>query len=66
MKEKCSEKNKNNNCKSIKFRKYGSLEFKKMNKCLNSDLQLKKCYKTDKAKMDVAPISSLWLQIPPN
>ena len=66
MKERCSKKNKNNNCKSVKFRKYGSLEFKKMNKCLNSDLKLKKCYKTDKAKMDVAPISSLWLQIPPN
>ena len=58
-KETCSDKNKNNNCKSIKFRKYGSLEFKKMNKCLNSNLQLKKCYKTDKAKMEVAPISSI-------
>ena len=44
--EKCS--NKINNCKSIKIRKYGSLEFKKINKCLNSDLKLEDCYKTDK------------------
>jgi hypothetical protein len=46
--EKCSKKNNINNCKSIKIRKYGSLEFKNMNKCLNSNLKLKKCYKSDK------------------
>jgi len=49
--EECSKKNKINNCKSIKIRKYGSLEFKKINKCLNSDLKLEDCYKTDKVSI---------------
>ena len=48
IKEKCSKNKKINNCKSIKIRKYGSLEFKNINKCLNSDLKLEDCYKTDK------------------
>jgi len=49
--EKCSQIKKINNCKSIKMRKYGSLEFKKINKCLNSDLKLEDCYKTDKVSI---------------
>ena len=48
IKENCSKNNKISNCKSIKIRKYGSLEFKNINKCLNSGLKLKNCYKTDK------------------
>jgi len=44
----CSMSNKINNCKTINLRKYGSLEFKEINKCLNSKLELDDCYKTDK------------------
>jgi hypothetical protein len=51
IKENCSKQNKINNCKSIKLRKYGSLEFKNMNKCLNSDFKLKNCHKTDKVNL---------------
>jgi len=49
--ENCSKDNDINNCKTIKMRKYGSLEFKNMNKCLNSKLELSKCYKTDKLSL---------------
>tara|TARA_B110000285_G_scaffold235237_1_gene315730 strand:- start:2791 stop:3810 length:1020 start_codon:yes stop_codon:yes gene_type:complete len=49
--ENCSKDNKINNCKTIKIRKYGSLEFKNMDKCLNSKLELSKCYKTDKISL---------------
>jgi len=44
----CKKNNLINNCKIIKFRKYGGLEINKLNKCLDDDLTLKECNESKK------------------
>lgn len=49
--EKCGEQSDINNCKTIKFRKYGSFEIDKLDKCLDEDLKIKDCIDTKKIKI---------------
>lgn len=48
LENKCNNDNIINNCNEFKIRKYGGIEIKNINKCLNKNLNLDECYKSDK------------------